>query len=194
MRMWKVNLVYLFLNKNPSSNLKLLFFYRYLSLILTSFFYLFESQPSLVFKAVIVLSLGVAGWILSDLQRRYLEHPNIVKIIVLVETLGMMLLLMPTGGMASPFIWYSLNPILVAAIIITPRFCWGLLAFYFATATFIAYRKESIIAVLEDKSHFYLVCILITLLASLFSVLTKELLEKQEELLRVNGNLTLTNE
>ncbi|MEK3978668.1 ATP-binding protein [Psychrobacillus sp. FSL K6-2836] len=167
--------------------MNLLLLYRYISLILTSFFYLVGHQPSLVFKAGVVAALGVAAWILTDLQRRYLEHTNIVKMIVLIETLGVTLLLIPTGGISSPFIWYALNPVLVAAILLTPRFSWMTLTFYLATATFIANRNDSIIVVLEDQSYFYLVCILITLLASLFSGLTKELLQ-------VNGKLANTNE
>lgn len=181
------NLVYTFLKKNPSSNLNLLLLYRYISLILTSFFYLVGPQPSFVFKAGVVAALGVAAWILTDLQRRYLEHTKIVKMIVLIETLGVTLLLIPTGGISSPFIWYALNPVLVAAILLTPRFSWMTLTFYLATATFIANRNDSIMVVLEDQSYFYLVCILITLLASLFSGLTKELLQ-------VNGKLANTNE
>ncbi|QUG40577.1 hypothetical protein KD050_14895 [Psychrobacillus sp. INOP01] len=192
--MRRANLVYTFLNKNPSSNLNLLFLYRYISLLLTSFFYLFGPQPSLAFKAGVVVSLGVAAWVLTDLQRRYLEYTNLVKLIVLIETLGVTLLLIPTGGISSPFIWYALNPILVAATLLTPRFSWGTLTFYLATATFIANQSDSIIVVLEDISYFYLVCILITLLASLFSGLTKELQEQQEELLEVNGKLANTNE
>lgn len=187
--MRRANLVYTFLKKNPSSNLNLLFLYRYISLILTSFFYLVGPQPSFVFKAGVVAALGVAAWILTDLQRRYLEHTKIVKMIVLIETLGVTLLLIPTGGISSPFIWYALNPVLVAAILLTPRFSWMTLTFYLATATatFIANRNDSIIVVLEDQSYFYLVCILITLLASLFSRLTKALLQ-------VNGKLANTNE
>lgn len=185
--MRRANLVYTFLKKNPSSNLNLLFLYRYISLILTSFFYLVGPQPSFVFKAGVVAALGVAAWILTYFQLRYLEHTNIVKMIVLIETLGVTLLLIPTGGISSPFIWYALNPVLVAAILLTPRFSWGTLTFYLATATFIANRNDSIIVVLEDQSYFYLVCILITLLASLFSRLTKELLQ-------VNGKLANTNE
>jgi len=144
-------------------------------------------QPSFVFKVGVVVSLGVVAWVLTNLQRRYLEQTNILKVIVLIEILGLTLLLIPTGGMASAFIWYALNPIIVAATLLTPKYSWGILTFYLVTATFIAHRKDSIIVILEEKYYFYLVCILITLLANLFSGLTKELL-------RVNGKLANTNE
>lgn len=185
--MHRANLVYQLLKKNPSSNLNLLFLYRYTSLLLTSFFYLFGPQPSFVFKVGVVVSLGVVAWVLTNLQRRYMDQTYILKVIVLIELLGLTLLLIPTGGIASAFIWYALNPVLVAATLLTSRFSWGILTFYLVTATFITNRKDSLNIILEEKSYFYLVCILITLLANLFSRLTKELLQ-------VNGKLANTNE
>ena len=192
--MRRANLLYTFLRRNPSSNLNLLLLYRYISLILTSIHYLLGPQPSLVFKVFVVVALCIIAWVLTDLQRRYLEHVNIVKMMVLIEMLAGILLFILPGGLESPFIWYALNPVLVAAILLTPRFCWGTLTIYLASVTFIAYQNDSMIFILEDKSYFYLVCTLITLLASLFAGLTKEFQEQQEELLLVNGKLSNTNE
>ena len=62
-----------------------------------------------------------------------------LSVSVCAETIGLTLLLLPTGGISSPFIWYALNPVLVAASFLTPLFCWGILAFYLGSATFIAY-------------------------------------------------------
>jgi signal transduction histidine kinase len=114
------------------------------------------------------------------------------------------LLLIPTGGISSPFIWYALNPVLTAASILTPLFCWGILTFYLGSATLIANRlflREDMLKILDEKSYFYLVCLLTTLLVSLFSGLTKELdskasllKEQQENLLHLNKQLTETNE
>jgi len=192
--MRRVNPIDTFLKKYQSSNLNLLFHYRYISLILTSFLYLFGSQPSLIFKVGAVGSLCIAAWILTGLQRRFLEHTNIVKVIVLLEMLGLTLLLIATGGMSSPFVWYALNPILVAAILLPRRFCWGTLAFFLASATLIDQRKNSILVVLQEESYFYLVFILTTLLAVAFSGLTTKLQEQRDELILVNRKLTITNE
>lgn len=201
--MWRVNKFYSLLSKNPSSKLRLVFLYRYISLVLTSFFYLIGPQSPFIFKIGVVVSLGVAAWILTDLQRRYSGNNRILKAIVLTETIGLTLLLIPTGGIASPFIWYALNPVLIAASFLTPLFCWGTLTFYLGSATLIAYplfRVENMIMILEEKSYFYLVCILTTLLARLFLGLTKELDSKaallnvqQDELLQVNKKLIETN-
>ncbi|WP_164667893.1 ATP-binding protein [Virgibacillus doumboii] len=197
--MQKVNQFYRFIKMDPTSKVHLVFLYRYISLILTSFFFLLGPQSPFIFKTVVVLSLGIAAWIITDLQRKYLENNSILKLIVLTETLGLTFLLIPTGGISSPFIWYALNPVLVAASFLRPLFCWGVLTFFLASATLIAH--DSIAMVLEEKSYFYLVCVLITLLARLFSGLTKALDEKasllkvqQQDLIQVNDKLTETNQ
>jgi two-component system, NarL family, sensor histidine kinase LiaS len=198
-----VNHFYQLFEKSPASKVKLVFLYRFISLFLTSAFYLIGPQSPIFFKIVVCVSLFITAWILTDLQRKYLENESILKIIVLTETLGMTLLLIPTGGISSPFIWYALNPVLVAASFLTSLFCWTALTFYLGSATLIAYhifKMGDMLIILQDKSYFYLVCLLTTVMARLFSGLTKELDSKanllklqQEELIQVNEKLTETN-
>ena len=74
-----------------------------------------------------------------------------------------------------------LIPYSLRQVFLTPLFCWAALTFYLGSATLIAYylfQIDSMVMILEDKSYFYLVCLLTTLLASLFSGLTKELSSK----------------
>lgn len=182
---------------SPGNILNLAMSFRAISLLLTSVFFLFSPQSPWIFKVGIVGALAIAALIIADLQRRYIENVKVVQAIVITETVGLTLLLIPTGGITSPFIWYALNPVLVAAGFLTPRYCWGALTFYLGSATFIASRfagVESIGQVLEEKSYFYLVCLLVTLLVSLFSKLTRELDEKAHELLLVNEKLSEMND
>lgn len=199
------NQVYSLVTKNPSNKKHLILLYRYISLILTSFFFLLGTpQFPYVFKLGVIISLSIAAWILSDLQKKNIENQNILKVIVLTETIGLTLLLIPTGGITSPFIWYALNPVLVAASFLTPLFYWGVLAFYLFSATFIAFtvfNSGHLISIIQDNSYIYLVCLLSTFLVMLFSGLTKELDSKatilrsqHEQLLLVNQKLTATNE
>lgn len=184
--------------------MRLVFLYRTLSLGLTSFFYLIGPQFPFIFKLVVVISLAIAAWIITNLQRKYISNNNVLKTIVLTETIGLTLLLIPTGGISSPFIWYALNPVLVAATFLTPLFCWIALSFYLGSATVIAYyvfQVDSLVMILDEQSYFYVVCILTTLLANLFSTLTSELdskttvlLKQHEELLLANTKLIETNE
>ncbi|MFZ3577028.1 sensor histidine kinase [Virgibacillus sp. DJP39] len=202
--MQEVNRFYRLLIKNPSSKLRLVFLYRYISLLLTSFFYILGPQSPFIFKAGVAVSLGISALILTDLYRKYEHNTTILKSIVITETIGLTLLLIPTGGISSPFIWYALNPVLIAASFLTPLFCWTSLTFYLGSTTLFAYnvfRTNDIGIFLQEKSYFYLVCILTTLLASLYASLTKELDSKasqlkikQEELLAVNKEITETNQ
>ncbi|MHA6260255.1 sensor histidine kinase [Sporosarcina sp. CAU 1771] len=188
---------------NTSSKMSILLLYRTLSLALTSlFFYLLGPQLPLLFKTGVVASLSIAAWIVTDLQKKHVENKQFLKAIILIETTGLILLLIPTGGISSPFIWYALNPVLVAAIFLTPFFSFGVLTFYFGSATSIANQlfHYEIADLLKDKSYFYLVCMLTTLLVWLFSRFTKEvalqsslLMEQKEKLLIVNEKLTDSN-
>ena len=153
--MQRVNRFYHLLRNTPSSRMRLVFLYRTLSLGLTSFFYLIGPQFPFIFKLVVVISLAIAAWIISDLQRKYISNNNVLKTIVLTETIGLTLLLIPTGGISSPFIWYALNPVLVAATFLTPLFCWVALTFYLGSATVIAYyvfQVDSLVMILDEQS------------------------------------------
>lgn len=200
---WTENL-FPVMKKNPTSKLRLVYLYRSISLFLTSIFYVLVSFSPFSFKFGVVLSLGIAAWIIGSLQRKYIGNTKILKLIVISETVGLTLLLIPTGGISSPFIWYTLNPVIIAASYLTPVFCWTLVTFYLASATLIAYtlfNSINMMMILQENSFIYLVCLLITLLARLFSDLTKELdsnanlLRMQQiELLNVNKKLVGANE
>lgn len=174
-----------------------------LSLGLTSLFYLIGPQSPFIFKIGVVISLSIAAWIITDLQKKYVNNNKFLKAIVLTEIIGLTLLLIPTGGTSSPFIWYALNPVLVAASFLTPLFVWTALSFYLSSATIIAYyvfKVESMVMILGEQSYFYVVCILTTFLARLFSNLTSELdskttvlLKQHDKLLLVNSKLTESN-
>lgn len=199
----RANQLYHFFKNTPSSKLHLVFLYRSMSLAITSFFYLIGPQSPFTFKLGVVILLVVGAWIITDLQKRYVSNKKNLKAIVLTETILLTLLLIPTGGISSPFIWYALNPILVAASFLTPLFCWAALTFYLGSATIIAYyifQVDSMVMILGEKSYFYIVCLLTTLLAILFSKVTTELdsnktslIEQHEQLVLANHKLSETN-
>lgn len=188
--------------KNPSSKTDLMRIYRYISLLVTSCFFLVgQPHSSFMFKVGLVLSLGVVAWIVEDLQRRNIQNHRKLMVMVLTEIIGLTLVLLQTGGIGSPFIWYALTPVLVAASFLSSAFCLGVLAFYLSSATFIAYLNEqnNMLQLLQEYSYIYLVCLLITFLVVLFSKTIKELdlkitvlNQQQEELLSVNNKLAET--
>lgn len=203
-RMLTVNRFYRMLTKNPSNIMNLLVLFRYITLIFTSILFLLVTYSPIFYKLSVVVSLGVAAWILTDLQSRYKRNQIVLKGIVITETIGLTFLLIPTGGISSPFIWYALNPVLFAASFLTPLFCWGILTFYLGSATLISNRlllNDNMLKSIGENSHFYLVCLFITFLVRSFSVLTKELdsnasllKEQQESQLYLNKELIETNE
>lgn len=55
--------------------------------------------------------------------------------LIMVETIGVALLTIPTGGLDSPFAWYALNPIMTAALLLPGFNCWGVLFVFIVSAS-----------------------------------------------------------
>ena len=115
-----------FYSKEKWINTKdILYLYRYLSWFFTSLFYLFtQLNAPIVLKVGVIVTLFGAAKILTDLYIKFSNSHRILEIAILVETIGITLLIIPTGGLHSPFIWYALNPVLVAASFLPLYFCW----------------------------------------------------------------------
>ena len=180
----------LFSHDRQSEAIRLIYSYRYASLFITSIFYLSAGPIAILpYKLATVVSLYIAARLITDIYVRYLQFTRRLQTIILLETLIITLLLAPTGGLDSPFIWYALNPVLVAAAYLSSHFCWFNLVFYMTSAAFISsgmFNKGNFIELLMQRSYLMLVFILITLLVQLMSALLKKLNEankKQSEAL-----------
>lgn len=166
---------------NTSDEVKLIYVYRYLSWALTSVVYLTGSPYSaLFFKLGVIVSLLVVSKVITDLYIKYKESKGILRALIWIETMGTTLLLLPTGGLSSPFIWYALNPTLVAASYLAPYFCWMNLLFYLLSGTTMSYflfntDQENIVSILESNTNLILVFLLVTLAVQLLANLTKKL-------------------
>lgn len=103
----------------------ILYLYRYLSWFSTSLFYYFtQSNAPIVFKLGVIVTLFGAAKILTDSYVKFSNKHRMLETAILIETIGITLLLIPTGGLDSSFIWYALNPVLVAASFLPWYFCW----------------------------------------------------------------------
>lgn len=90
--------------------------YRYLSWFLTSVFFIaMTGEHPLLFRCGVALSLLAAAVVTNQLYRQYWGQPRTTVMLVVVETAAVALVLLPTGGMDSIFLWYAINPILSAA-------------------------------------------------------------------------------
>lgn len=100
---------------------RVLVFFRYVSWFLTSMYYLksaqrvdLHSSQYLYLDMAIIFALLGASWAAVRLYSRSGKKTiNLIGIIVL-DTLFIGLLLIPTGGLNSPLMWYALNPVFMA--------------------------------------------------------------------------------
>lgn len=162
---------------------KLILFYRYVSLSLTSLVYLVgDSGLSFFYKCAVVVSLFAAAKIISSLYDSTARKSWQMQAIVGIEMAGILLILLPTGGWNSPFTWYAFNPVLVAALYLSPFFCWLLLGgFYIITTliTFLAFnpQNERFSGLLLDTAHVFLILILTTLAIQVMGQIKRKLEE-----------------
>lgn len=171
----------------PRENLdiaRVLNYYRYGSLMITSIFY-FGGPPA----APWFLKLGVSLCLLLEavIFTRVFQAGGgkfLQKTLIIIETAGLAFILIFTGGLDSPFLWYAINPILVAATLLPVYFCWSMMASFLALAfslhRFRLYSLEPNTALWPDRSNFILIFILITLAAQLFNHLISKLSRQAE--------------
>lgn len=174
-------------NFDISDEDKIICLYRYISWFLTSAVYLVGKPNTIIYlKLGVIISLFISSKLITKLYIRLKENKPLIKTLVLIETVGITLLLIPTGGIFSPFIWYALNPTLVAATYLPLLFCWLNLLFYLYAGYMISLLFNSdyinIILFLFENYNLILVFILITLAVQLLSDLTKKLSVQKKEL------------
>lgn len=142
--------------KNPELSIRRsLVITRSLLFFLTSLFYLADPRISPIsVKIMVVLSFLIATFLAQNLydnsgidgffQRKIGKHTEakstknqnekIVTLkIIVIETMGIAFLILPTGGLDSHFVWCALNPIIAAAVYLPGLFCWGILGLFLFT-------------------------------------------------------------
>lgn len=175
-----------------SSEIKIMYVYRYLSLLLISLIYLINGPISAVYYefAVVAIFFILAKYI-TDLYVKYIDNKKSLMILVLLETISVDALLLSSGGLSSPFIWYATNVTFVAASYLSVRFSWINLVLFLCTALFINYflynsENIGIFVMLARYSNIIIVFILLNLVVQLLSNITKKLhlsnVEKEESI------------
>lgn len=148
--------------------------YRYLSWGLTSLVYLLTVQRyNLSFTMGVVFTLLLAGHFANNLYQSVALTRRLAVSLILIETVGIALLLIPTGGLNSPFIWYALNPIFMAALMLPVKYCWLVLTSFLGAATLgsVLLFKEPLAEVWAGRSWQISAFLMITAAASVFSYL-----------------------
>lgn len=180
-------------NRNTSEITNIIYVYRYLSWGLPSLAYIMGPPYSFIgFKLGVIISLFLLSKVISDMYIRNHDKSGMLRILVLIETFGITLLLLPTGGLSSPFIWFALNPILVAASFLPVYFSWINLAVFLLAGSAMSYiffnsYDKYIFSILRDNSNLILTLSLITLIVQMLSNLTKKLIKQAGELEQSNA-------
>lgn len=178
--------------------IKLLNTYRTLSWILTSLVYFITDPSDMLIKFGVIFVLLITSIIVVNVYKRYDNISKVDQAFVFIETIGIILILLPTGGLKSPFIWYALNPVLISAYFFSNLFCWFNLICYLSTSTIVTYlffnpTGISLIGIIQANSQHILIFILITIAVQVLMVINNQLKHKSNELIKTNNKLNEAN-
>lgn len=177
---------------------RILLLYRYISLFITSTFYLLSNLEHSVFKKIFIIScLTVSAVILSYLYLIFEKSNKNIILLLIIETIGNSILLIPSGGVNSPFIWYTLNTILICSIFLKKIYCWVNLLIYLLCSSMMGYFSRgmgwNIFRFINEESNLILSFLLITAAVQAWSIFVNKTKEKSERLKEVNVQLELAN-
>lgn len=177
---------------------KITFIYRYVSLMITTLFnFINNIEVSNINKAFIFLCILLSSIIFNYLYFKNDESIKKIKIIIFIETIGNVIILIPSGGLKSSYVWYSLNSILMCTIYLNIKLVWAnvsvyLIASIFATKIYI-YKNDNILVLLFKESNLILSFILITGLIILLIKYIKRVQIESTNLERLNIRLSEVN-
>ncbi|WP_431090054.1 sensor histidine kinase [Paenibacillus sp. 8b26] len=166
---------------------KMIFLYRYVSLSLTSLVFLFESSRLNVWqKLLLIVFLFLSVTLFTWIYRKYRLHDMVLKCSIALETAGIILLLLPTGGMDSPFKWYVITPMLVACAHLSMRYSWTLLLSYIGLVLTFCYifftpGQYFLWDMVLQNANLFLVLIVTTMAMQVIGVMKNELKMAKEQ-------------
>lgn len=177
---------------------QILFVYRYVSLFITSTFYLLNHPEHLIERKIFIIGcLTISAVILSYLYLINEKSNKNIMFLLLIETIGNSILLIPSGGVNSPFIWYTLNTILISATFLKKRYCWlNLLAYLFTSSTIIYIGTDldlDILKFITGESNLILSFLMITAAVQVWAIFVKKTKDKSKRLKEVNTQLESAN-
>ena len=185
--------------KRNFNEIKLIYMYRYISLLFTSVFYIGVSQRLPILNKLIgVALLLISAIIINDI---YIKNKSSVKVVgygVFLELIAISIILIPTGGLKSPFVWYAINPVIVAAIFLPSILYWIDLLLYstvslVTTYVYLNQNNTTILNLLYSNLDLMLVMILVTVAIKMLSKLIKQLTVSVEGLDLENKELINVN-
>lgn len=183
--------------KGTTEEVKILYLYRYISLAATSIFYLAGNYQITIGKKLIAIGcLSVASVVLNYLYIKNQTTKSTVILLIIIEIVGNMLILIPTGGINSPYIWYSLNTVLVTMYYFDAFYCFLNVIVYLTFTTIISsyiFDDNKFLHTFLNQSNLFLCYILITAAIQFLFTLTKKLNKQSSNLEETNSQLIEAN-
>jgi signal transduction histidine kinase len=174
--------------------------YRYASLFITSLFYFIApTNHSIDRKLFIIACIGVSSIILNYIYIKKNNDISVVKLLVFIETIGNSIMLIPSGGLNSPYVWYALNTIFISAVMLEKKHYWLNLLVYLVASTWMTYyifndKQQRFIDIIKQQSNLIISFILITIAVWLLLRYIKEIKLERKKLLKINGKLIAANQ
>ncbi|SDJ94404.1 sensor histidine kinase [Natronincola ferrireducens] len=177
---------------------KIVFYYRYISLLITSTLYIAgDLNHSMPRKGFVVVCMTISSLLLHYLYIKNGKSTFKITLLILLETIGNSFILIPSGGLSSPYVWYSLNTILVASIKLNAKYCWLNLFIYFFSSTiavqFIVEESRSFTRILIEESNLLLSFVLITGVIQMLVKYARRIHKESNRLAAINRQLLIAN-
>ncbi|AOT70187.1 sensor histidine kinase [Geosporobacter ferrireducens] len=194
-RLFKNNL---FIN-NKTQETQMLIFYRALSIVITSFFYFIgDLNHSIERKLFLIGTICISAVVFIYLYTNAGEDKHKIKLLVLLETVGNCLILIPSGGFNSPYVWYALNTIMITAVKLDNSYCFlNLTAYLFISIEIIHMSSGSgVLALFEAikiESNRIISFILMAVAMQRLSTLSKDVQRQSEKITKANEELAAAN-
>lgn len=184
--------------EGQQDGIKVLFSYRLISLFITSLFFLFDNTTqNITTKVFIITCISLSAIILNYLYISSFDSKAKILVLVLIETIGNTLILIPSGGINSPYVWYSLNTLLVAGINLGNKYIWLSLCVYLfgSTGLFLAIFRHTEINIdyFVNSKDLILSLVLIGCAFQLLAGLIKRIEWKNNILIDTNQQLKHAN-
>lgn len=185
--------------KKLTEEQKIMFMYRYASLLITSLFYFIAPTNHTVDRKLFIIAcIGVSSIILNYIYIKNNDDVSIIKLLVFIETIGNSIMLIPSGGLNSPYVWYALNTIFIAAVMLEKKYCWLSLMTYLVASTWMTYyvfndKQQNFVDLIKQQSNLIISFILITIAILLLLRYTKEIKLERIKLLKTNRELIAAN-
>lgn len=185
--------------KNLSEEKRIIFLYRYFSLLITSIAYFISSNGHSIEKRVFIIGcIIIASIILNYLYLFSYSSKFTVKVLIFIETIGNSILLIPSGGLHSPNVWLTLNTVLITSLMLSRIYCWINIIMYLVSSIFISYLlfndgERALIDIIYSESNIIVSFMLMVIATRLLSMYLISLKGERRKLLESNLQLVEAN-